>query len=98
MGGVSARRANQVLRPLRRRGLARRDGNALVLTDEGLTSLARRDRAAVGTTLGRWSAERDAAGVYAGSALRAIASQREHQRGILEFFDMLCSTWAARRT
>ena len=53
LGGVSGRRANQVLGPLRRRGLVRSGGNALVLTDEGLTHLARRDRAAVGTLLDR---------------------------------------------
>ena len=91
MGGVSDRRANQALGPLRKRGLVRRDGNALALTDEGLTALARRDRAAVGRTLDRWTAERDASGRYVGTALRAIASQREHQQGIAEFFDMLCS-------
>ena len=91
LGGVSGRRANQVLGPLRRRGLVRSDRNALVLTDEGLTALARRDRAAVGKTLDRWSATREASGGYLGSALRALASQREHQRGLLAFFDMLCS-------
>ena len=91
MGGVSDRRANQALGPLRRRGLVRRDGNALVLTDEGLTCLARRDRAAVGRTLDRWSPERDASGRYVGTALRAIAGQRAHQRGIAGFFDMLYS-------
>ena len=58
MGGVSARRVNQVVRPLRRRGLVRGDGNALVLTDEGLTALARRDRAAVGPALDRWTPQR----------------------------------------
>ena len=91
MGGVSDRRANQALGPLRKRRLVRRDGNALALTDEGLTYLARRDRAAVGRTLDRWTAARDGSGRYIGTALRAIASQREHQRGIAEFFDMLCS-------
>ena len=91
MGGVSARRANQVLRPLRRRGLVQSDGNALVLTDEGLTCLARRDRAAVGPVLDRWTPQQDGGGVYIGSALRALASQREHQRGIAGFFDLLYS-------
>ncbi len=47
MGGVTPRRANQVLRSLRRRSLVRRDGKAHVLIDDGLTALARRDRAAV---------------------------------------------------
>ena len=91
MGGVSDRRANQALGPLRKRGLVRRDGKALVLTDEALTALARRDRASVGRTLDRWTAARDASGAYVGSALRAIAGQRAHQRGIAEFFNMLCS-------
>ena len=89
MGGLSERRANQLLRPLRRLGLARREGEAHLLTDEGLTYLARRDRAAVGPMLDRWSAERTEAGVYAGTALRALASQREHQRGLAEFVSLL---------
>ena len=89
MGDLSERRANQLLRPLRRLGLARREGEAHVLTDEGLSYLARRDRAAVGTALGRWSAERTADGLYAGTALRALVSQREHQRGLAELVSML---------
>ena len=60
-----------------------------MLTDEGLAYLARRDRAAVGTALGRWSAERTDAGVHAGTALRTLAAQREHQRGLAEFVSML---------
>ena len=55
MGGVTARRATQVLRSLRRRSLVRQDGKAHVLTDDGLTTPARRDRAAVGPTLDRWT-------------------------------------------
>ena len=89
MGGLGDRRANQLLRALRRLGLARREGEAHVLTDEGLSYLARRDRAAVGTALGRWSAERMDGGVYAGTALRALAAQSEHQRGLAEFVSML---------
>ena len=89
MGGLGERRANQLLRALRRLGLARREGEEHVLTDEGLSYLARRDRAAVGTALGRWSAERTADGLYAGTALRALASQSEHQRGLAEFVSML---------
>jgi hypothetical protein len=88
MGGLSERRANQLLRPLRRLGLARRDGEAHVLTDEGLTYLARRDRSAVGPMLDRWTPQQDG-GVYIGSALRALASQREHQRGLAEFVSRL---------
>ena len=91
LGGVSDRRVNQVLGPLRRRGLVRRQGDALALTDEGLTYIARRDRAAVGTVLDRWSSEGDGSGRYAGTALRTLASQHEHQKGLLVFFDMLCS-------
>ena len=51
MGGVTRRRANQVLRVLAEHGLIRADGQKHVLTDEGLTCLARRDRAAVGQVL-----------------------------------------------
>ena len=89
MGGLGERRANQLLRPLRRLGLARREGEAHVLTDEGLAYLARRDRAAVGSALGRWSTERTDGGGYAGTALRALAAQREHQRGLAEVVSML---------
>ena len=97
MGGLGERRANQLLRPLRRLGLARREGEAHVLSDEGLAYLARRDRAAVGTALGRWSAERTDGGAYAGTALRALASQREHQRGLSEFVSMLALDAARSR-
>ena len=48
MGGVTLRRANQVLRSLSQHGLVRTDEPLHMLTDEGLTYLARRDRAAVG--------------------------------------------------
>ena len=87
MGGVTRRRANQVLRSLMQRGLARADGPLHVLTDEGLTYLARRDRAAVGQIIDRWSAETSSTnpGTYAGSALRAIASQLQHHAGIVDF-------------
>ena len=85
MGGVTPRRANQVLNQLRRRPLVRRDGKVHVLTDEGLTTLARRDRAAVGPTLDRWTPQRAEDGSYIGTALRAIASQRRHQVGITDF-------------
>ena len=57
MGGVTLRRVNQVLRSLGQHSLVRADGPLYMLTDEGLTYLARRDRAAVGLTLDRWSAE-----------------------------------------
>ena len=42
---------------LTQHGLVRADEPLHMLTDEGLTYLARRDRAAVGLTLDRWSAE-----------------------------------------
>ena len=73
MGGVTLRRVNQVLRSLRQRGLVRSDETLHMLTDEGLTYLARRDRAAVGLTLDRWSAEPLYlnADIYAGTAVRA---------------------------
>ncbi|MCY4393204.1 MAG: replication-relaxation family protein, partial [Chloroflexi bacterium] len=96
MGGGSARRVNQGLRPLRRRRLGCSDGNALVLTDEGLTALARRDRAAVGPLLDRWTPQRDG-GVYIGSALRALASQGDHQRGLAELVSLLALDAASSR-
>ena len=84
MGGVTRRRANQVLRSLRRRFLVQREPEGYVLSDEGLTALARRDRAAVGPTLDRWTPQQDD-DVYFGTALRALDSQADHQRGITEF-------------
>ena len=87
MGGVTLRRVNQVLRSLSQRGLVRADESLHVLTDEGLTYLARRDRAVVGLTLDRWSAEPSYLnpGVYAGTALRALASQLRHHTGVTGF-------------
>ena len=87
MGGVTQRRVNQVLRSLSQRGLVQADGPLHVLTDEGLTYLARRDRAAVGLTLDRWSAEPSYSNpdVYAGTALRALASQQRHHAGVTGF-------------
>ena len=80
MGGVTRRRANQVIRSLVMYGLMRADGPRHVLTDEGLKYLARRDRAAVGQVLDRWSAgpSLNNPHVYAGTALRAMASQPGH--------------------
>ena len=90
MGGVTRRRANQVLQSLTGRGLIRTDNQRHVLTREGLTYLARRDRAALRMILGRWSARqrrpRNGKGRgYAGSALRAIASQMEHHDALTGF-------------
>ena len=87
MGGVTQRRVNQVLRSLSQHGLVRADSPLHMLTDEGLTYLARRDRAAVGLTLDRWSAEPSFSNpdVYAGTALRALASQLRHHAGVTGF-------------
>ncbi|MCY4448049.1 MAG: replication-relaxation family protein, partial [Chloroflexi bacterium] len=87
MGGVTLRRVNQVLRSLAQHGLVRSDEPLHMLTDEGLTYLARRDRAAVGLTLDRWSAEPLYlnADVYAGTAVRALASQMRHHAGVVDF-------------
>ena len=87
MGGVTLRRVNQVLRSLTQRGLFRSDEPPHMLTDEGLTYLARRDRAAVGLTLDRWSAEPaySNSGTYAGTAVRALASQLRHHAGVIDF-------------
>ena len=94
MGGVTRRRANQVLRSLAGHSLVREEGERHVLTDEGLRCLARRDRAAIGPVLGRWSARKrrrrnSTSLVYAGTALRAIASQMEHHDAITGFASML---------
>ena len=62
-----------------------------MLTDEGLTYLARRDRAAVGLTLDRWSPEPSHSNpsVYAGTALRALVSQLRHHAGVVGFASAL---------
>ena len=97
MGGVTLRRVNQVLRSLAQRGLVRSDEPLHMLTDEGLTYLARRDRAAVGLTLDRWSAEPLYlnADIYAGTAVRTLASQLRHHAGVIDFAAAL-STEVAR--
>ncbi len=90
MGGVTRRRANQVLSSLAGHSLVQANGQRHVLTDDGLRCLAQRDRAAVGPMVGRWSARKrrrrnTRAPVYAGTALRAIASQMEHHDAITGF-------------
>ena len=97
MGGVTLRRVNQVLRVLREHELALEYDSLLMLTDRGLTCLARRDRAAVGLTLDRWTSEPSINNprVYAGSALRALASQPRHHDGVTGFAASL-SAEAAR--
>ena len=91
MGGVTLRRVNQVLRSLSQHGLVRSDEPLHMLTDEGLTYVARRDRAAVGLTLDRWSAEPLYlnADIYAGTAVRALASQMRHHAGVVDFVSTL---------
>ena len=87
MGGVTLRRVNQVLRSLSQHGLVRANEPLHMLTDEGLTYLARRDRAAVGLTLDRWSAEPLYlnADIYAGTSMRTLASQMRHHAGVIDF-------------
>ena len=99
MGGVTRRRANQVLRSLGQYGLVRSDGPLHVLTDQGLMYLSRRDRAAVGQTLGRWSAEpsRNNPHVYAGTALRAVASQPDHHAALVSLAATLIAECAHSR-
>ena len=91
MGGVTLRRVNQVLRSLSQHGLVRTDEPLHMLTNEGLTYLARRDRAAVGLTLDRWSAEPLYlnADIYSGTAVRALASQLRHHAGVIDFASTL---------
>ena len=105
MGGVTRRRADQVLSSLTGRGLVRADGRLHVLTDEGLTFLARRDRASVSLTLSRWSARTDdrrhkqgrgRTPVYYGTSLRVMASQMEHHAGITEFASALTAEVARK--
>ena len=94
MDGVSERRANQVLQALRKHGLVQREELGYLLSDAGLTYLARRDRAAVGPTLDRWTPVRDDEG-YVGSLVQTAANQHRHQAGVAEFCARL-SAEAAR--
>ncbi|MCY3922736.1 MAG: replication-relaxation family protein [Chloroflexi bacterium] len=94
MDGVSERRANQVLHALRKHGLIQREELGYLLTDAGLTTLARRDRAAVGPTLDRSTPVRDDEG-YIGSLVQTAANQHRHQAGVAEFCARL-SAEAAR--
>ena len=99
LGGVSRRRANQVLRALTMNSLIRAEGESHVLTDEGLTCLARRDRAAVGQVLDRWTAEPSLNNphVYAGTALRAMASQPDHHTALTTLAATLTAECARSR-
>ena len=73
-----------MIRSLTDLALARAEGQQHVLTDEGLKYLARRDRAVVGPTLARWSAEPSDRNpqAYAGTVLRAMAAQPDHHNAI----------------
>ena len=87
MGGVTRRRTNQVLRSLGARSLVRCENQRHVLADDGLRYLARRDRAAVRIALGRWSARKrprskGGAIVIAGTSLRSLDSQMDHQDAV----------------
>ncbi len=88
MGGVTRRWAKQVIQSLTDLSLAREERGRHVLTDDGLRCLARRDRLAVRMALGRWSARkrrrsRGSAPVIAGTSLRSLASQQDHQDAIV---------------
>ena len=99
MGGVTRRRANQVLRSLAMHGLVRTDGPLHVLTADGLKYLARRDRADVGQVLARWSAQpsRHNPQIYAGTALRAMASQPDHHAALTTLAAALTAGCARNR-
>ncbi|MXY36306.1 MAG: hypothetical protein F4Y54_05960 [Dehalococcoidia bacterium] len=97
--GVSAAHASRLVLGLERRGLAhpvtaaRRD--RLVLTDRGLSLLARRDRSAVGAALKRWSAapvDPDAPFEWrnvSGSRSRQLLRNLEHTEAVHGFMAAL---------
>ena len=102
MGGVTRRRANQVVQSLTGHSLVRTREQRHVLSDDGLRCLARRDRAAVRMALGRWSARlrrrsRGTAPVIAGTALRTLSSQLSHQDAITGFAARLTAETARSR-
>lgn len=107
MGGVTTHRAGQIICSLTKHHLVSTRGAHYFLTDEGLTYLARRDRAAVGPLLDRLTAE---AGyrpsslgahpdpVYPGSTLRTVIAQLEHHTGITNFAATLMAKRHTPRT
>ena len=99
MGGVTRRRANQVIRSLADYGLIRAEGESHLLTDDGLTYLARRDRASVGQVLDRWTAEPGLNNpqAYVGTALRAVASQPDHHTALTTLAAALTAEGAKSR-
>ena len=102
MGGVTRRWTRQVIQSLTDLSLARDEHGRIVLTDHGLRCLARRDRLAVRMALGRWSARqrrrsRGGPPVYAGTALRSLASQQDHQDAIATCAALLTAETAHSR-
>ena len=103
MGSVTRRWARQVIQSLTDLSLARDEHGRIVLTDHGLRCLARRDRLAVRMALGRWSARQRrrsrgaAPPVYAGTALRSLASQQQHQDAIATCAALLTAEAAQSR-
>ena len=78
--GVSPQRASQLVNPLEGFGLATRlpeAGRRMVLTDRGLSLLARRDRTSVGVAKKRWSAATEDPG--ASFEWRNVAGRRGRQ-------------------
>ena len=90
MGGVTRRRVNQILHPLKSRSLVTAEGIRCVLTDDGRRYLARRNRASLNMVLRRWSARRrrsygGSTPTYHGTFLRTIASQLDHHDAVTSF-------------
>ena len=94
LGGVTKRRVNQLLHSLKKKFLIHTDEFGHVLSEKALTYLSRRDRAAVGQILDRWSAEpfpdSDTTSIpYLGTALRTMESQPDHHAGVTDFIAKL---------
>ena len=108
--GVTNQRASQLTTALEGFGLAARvstAGRRLVLTDAGLTLLARRDRAAVGGAKKRWSAAPPDSGAAAdwrsvsGRRSRQLLRDMQHTAAVHGFVAALsrqAASWAGRST